>query len=538
MSILWVVLAVLVGAFIVGGTAIYFLRARFIENLEADPNNLSSVAAPVTVAEEVRAIGTQIEMAMAEQRLQGETQRQLLAQKLDTVRQSLDDQKVQVTGLRSEFRHEVARRDAEMSDIRREISTIKTTIALPEATAAQAALPPASEAQTSWDVSESAPPSEPADAFVFEPVTPSAFEDATFEETTFEEPSFEPMSFEGLTPQPAHSDEPTTDSSPVEAAAPDDSPFEEAARAEPASEAPSFEEPTFEAVSFEETAFDPSSFDIDETAFETISLDLPEADGAPEADPGMTEGRAFEDVSFFEESILDTPAPDISGDSFADVSFSDVTFAPAPIAAPADLEPAAPDLPADDALSPAPEADASFEEASASVIEDAADTFSAVAFDPEPADLDVPAADDWAPPSLSMDDLLPLPTAAPEESAWVARPDRPEAPAAPSVDSDAPVGTLAADLLLGEDGPASELSESSAPPANADDLTMISSIDEEIQARLYAEGVYTLDEIARWGRTDARRISVALQVPEATIMNQWVFEAQAALFDQFSRQAS
>ena len=66
---------------------------------------------------------------------------------------------------------------------------------------------------------------------------------------------------------------------------------------------------------------------------------------------------------------------------------------------------------------------------------------------------------------------------------------------------------------------------------------MISSVDEDVQRLLYQEGVLTLEEIAQWGRTRARQIAVAVQVSEETIMNQWVLEAQAAMFDQFSRQS-
>ena len=43
----------------------------------------------------------------------------------------------------------------------------------------------------------------------------------------------------------------------------------------------------------------------------------------------------------------------------------------------------------------------------------------------------------------------------------------------------------------------------------------------------------TLDEIARWGRTDARRVAVELQVSEEDIMNRWIFEAQSALFERY-----
>jgi predicted flap endonuclease-1-like 5' DNA nuclease len=72
-------------------------------------------------------------------------------------------------------------------------------------------------------------------------------------------------------------------------------------------------------------------------------------------------------------------------------------------------------------------------------------------------------------------------------------------------------------------------------PEGADDLTVLSSIDGPMRQALHMAGVHTLDEIARWGRSDARRMSTAVGVSEETIMHQWVFEAQAALFDRFSQ---
>ena len=77
--------------------------------------------------------------------------------------------------------------------------------------------------------------------------------------------------------------------------------------------------------------------------------------------------------------------------------------------------------------------------------------------------------------------------------------------------------------------------EAFTPPEGAEDLTVISSIDEDTQRALYMSGVHSLDEIARWGRTDARRVASEVGVSEETIMHQWVFEAQAALFDRYSR---
>ena len=68
---------------------------------------------------------------------------------------------------------------------------------------------------------------------------------------------------------------------------------------------------------------------------------------------------------------------------------------------------------------------------------------------------------------------------------------------------------------------------------DGDDLTVISGITPEIQRQLYASGVTALDEVARWSRADARRVSGLVGVPEEIIMHQWIFEAQSVLFEQY-----
>lgn len=346
---LWSALAVVVGSIIVGGTAFYFMRARFQERIEAPrATNLASSAAPVPIQAEVRAIGKQIEKAMSEQRLQGETQRQILSQKLDSVRQSVEAQRNQVDGLRHELRHEIRRRDEEMTDIKHQIASIRTEGALPPAPSAPA-LPPAS--------------TETAAAPAAVPAGPS----------TFEEVSLAP----------------------------------------PAEEAGS--------------------------AFEEVALTAP---AAPEP-------STFEEVSF--ETVELAPVP---GETFVEV-----TFPPS-----ADDGPAAPDEAADDSI-----------------------------FEP------------WA-PEPEGDSLADL--------TWIARPGTEPAAVFGAAE---PAGEALAD------GP-------TAVPDGADDLTVITLIDEDVQRRLYAEGVTTLDEIACWGRADARRIADAVGVFEDVIVNQWVVEAQAALF--------
>ncbi len=196
---LWILCAVLLGAATVSGTVILFFRARLRESLETPTRaSAGSPAAPRPIAQEVRAIGEQIERAMAEQRLQGETQRQLLTQKLDGVRHAVEDQRTQVDGLRSELRHEVSRRDAEMDEIKSQIAEIRSGIALPES--ARVALPPAPEPAHADETATT----DEADGLPSDPDEPTlealSFEDDSPEHATFEDISFEDISFEDVEP--------------------------------------------------------------------------------------------------------------------------------------------------------------------------------------------------------------------------------------------------------------------------------------------------------------------------------------------------
>ena len=75
-------------------------------------------------------------------------------------------------------------------------------------------------------------------------------------------------------------------------------------------------------------------------------------------------------------------------------------------------------------------------------------------------------------------------------------------------------------------------------PEGAERLSVLPSIDDDLERALHLAGVTTLDDMARWGRTEARRIAGAVGVSEETVLNHWVFEAQTALFERFTLQAS
>ena len=161
-----------------------------------------------------------------------------------------------------------------------------------------------------------------------------------------------------------------------------------------------------------------------------------------------------------------------------------------------------------------------------------------------------PAAPAPAAPPQAADAFEPTPSAppvpneasAPDGGAWIAAARAPQPSAldawdvAPVEPAAAPDPLTAAPALPAEPNPAAP--EPAVPqfvtPPGADDFLFISTIDEDVQRALYMAGVTKLEEMAHWSRSDARRIGGEVGVSEETIMNQWVFEAQGALFERYS----
>lgn len=645
-------------------TAFLYWRAKSLEAEGGAPApNIASSAAPVPVATEVKAIGEQIEQAMADQRLQGETQRQILSQKLDSVRQAVDTQRNQVDGLRNEFRHEVRRRDAEIDEIKHQIATISTGGALPAAPltalpAADAFTPPIAPEEAPF--ASSAPDAPSFDPTVFEEAEALSVDVPHVDEA--EPPSLDAFAFEGVVFESPINHE--GDSAPMdESSMPPAMSFEE----------PSFEEATFEDATFEDVSFDTVPFEDDteapsdapaptaepddafaEVSFDdapmlTISLDdLAPPTEAPElheadAEPSEADADTFAEFSFAPPTSAPPPEPapelvaeqdDVSDDPFSahsiepeeeptEPTFAPVDFASAtPFSEPAEatsiFEPwsqvahpassatseapsaAAPEAPAytpDSDVEPEPvTAQASaFFGLSGTVEPETVQPNGVSSFEPMPPLSALDPVEPVAPPKPTETAIEEAPAPADAEPVWVARPDRPEVsidrvasdpepmsdfglpiaepviapmddffppmgqmPEEPPVldtappmastpdeteetQSEAEVAAAPAEEPTAEMETPMETSDEPTPapiPEGAENLTVISSIDEDTQRLLYNEGVFTLDEIARWGRGEARRISTTVQVPEDTIMNQWVFEAQAALFSQFAQQAS
>ena len=449
----------------------YFRRAQLHEASQPDPTE--------TVVE-MRALGQRIETLVGQQQLQGETTRQQMAQKMDAVAEGMTQQRTHLAGLQNELRHEVRRRDAEMEEIRTQLASVqhsaaRTALAAPAPLALAALALPAFEAPA-IEAPAPAPP-----AFEAPPVEAPAAPAPAFESFSdvpmgdgFAATFSDADGWDVGAPAPAFSD-----------------PFASAAEVPPAG--PAFE-PAAPFVAADLFAADPPADPPADPAAEVAPLD---------AAPGFT----FEDLTpTFDVPTFEAPAPWTP-------AFESVTFG-RPAGAPAATLTAMPAVHAAVVHAPVVHAPAPPSET----------TWIARADRPEPT-VTFPT---FQIPTFEMPAIEAPPFEAPAFEPPAVEAPAFEAPAfealtfsatAPNPPAAAPVPDAAAPFV---------------PPAGADMLTVISTIDEMMQQALYMAGVTTLDEIARWGRTDARRISSAVGVSEDTILNQWVFEAQAALFQSFS----
>lgn len=485
----------------------------------------------------VHALGEKIELLVGEQQLQGETHRQMLAQKIDAVGQRFDEQRLAVDGLKNEVRQESRRRDAELEEIRHQIAAIQqqTAVALPPPPAA--ALPahdpaPAQEEPVAdvaaapafapdgappvfapQDLSfatgdgaapmqetpqEPAPATDPrppdpfAEAPELHPAAPTPFVTETFAAST-PAPDAPPTLGDEWSLVDDWAEAPAATAAPSPETPPAD-PFADILAAAP-QPLPSPDAPPLAplpADDIEITPFDPWTVVADTTAPDTAALS---ADETAPAETFAFESEPEEPV-VFELSALEVAKEEpvaFDPDEFAAFRTVDVAEfgepSPAEVEAPAAVEPV--DV-------------AEFETADFGSFESDA---SGPSFE-----LEAPAAA----PLVSIPEAPSAPDA-PPDSAWVSR--------APRADAETPTDAATADA------------PPFAAPEGADALTVITSIDEDLQRALYRAGVTSLDEIARWGRGDARRYALDLEVSEDLIMGQWVFEAQAALFSQYARQA-
>ena len=263
----------------------------------------------------------------------------------------------------------------------------------------------------------------------------------------------------------------------------------------------------------------------------------PASAAEPEADRADVDAAA---LSTFEDWNLDpvpTPASDATWVTPETPSNAFEAWAPSQPAAPAapaepPVAPAPPDTTAwvarNESLQPTPPpapqpeapavAPATYAEA-APVAGFDQQTF---AVEPRPLHAEAPTPEE-TPSASATFAVEPSGTAAPEPSPAVAA-----APAAVPPPAPAPSPASAA---------AGAAAQPAAAPADAERLTILPSIDEDTERALRLAGVTSLDEMARWSRTDARRIAAQVGVSEDTVLNHWVFEAQTALFERFAQQA-
>ena len=474
---------VFLGVAVVAATAVFFLRARRREEDSAD----AGAAASDGLAE-MRALGQRIETLVGQQQLQGETSRQHLSQKLDSVGEHVEQHRTHLAGLQNELRHEVHRRDAEMDEIRTQLASIQHA-------SLQSALAPPPAAAPFALAPRLAPPPMPGPA-----PSPVA---APF--------PAEPTG-DGLAA--AFGGSPTADGWDTGAA-----PVRLTNAAPPAAGLFTFADP-FASASFDTT--DPFDIPVPSAAppFAAPADDEPVTAASSEFEPfdyqpptgedgllplGPIDGPAFssdDDSTLFEDLSFGGPAA-VSFGAFASPASQARHSAEVTAAAPAPGVPAPPSESAWIARAGRPGTEGLLP------IGVATDEFFAPAFE-TPA-FDAPAfetpAFDAPVPSVAVPAFQPP---AFETAAFAA-----PAPAEAPTPATAPPLPANAALVV---------------PPGADDLTIIMTIDADVQNALYLAGVTSLDEIARWSRADARRIAADVGISEETIMNQWIFEAQAALF--------
>jgi len=137
-------------------------------------------------------------------------------------------------------------------------------------------------------------------------------------------------------------------------------------------------------------------------------------------------------------------------------------------------------------------------------------------------------------------DAPPVMAAAPmiEAPSIAVAPESVDAPPSAPVSEPPPV---ASPVVETAPEPASEPTPEPAPEPQplaegVERLSILPSIDDDLERALHLAGVTTLDDMARWGRTEARRIAAEVGVSEDTVLNHWVFEAQTALFERFTQQ--
>ena len=480
----------LVLAAVVAGTMAYhYAKARLREKngFTYDPEKNEAVPATgaeqrAKSAEEIAQIRSRIESLMEQQQVRSESQSQHLAQKLDEIRNHMGAQDRKMDGIKSELRHEIRRRDGELEGLRHQLAGAldafwKSMPALPEGSA-PLALPAPSPEEVPTAAFEPAEEAAEAPAFAEEP----AEEPVTVDEHA---PLEEPVTLAAVPLDEAGSEDvaPMTADVPEASAIAPDALAAEQERAEVEPTAP----PPFPWG--DTPVWDDGPAWGEGAVWESSEPPAPPAAVSPWASP-------------FEEITLDEFADDEPG------SPTDLSPAPRPWpAAPASAWPTPlgdGGLPVDEEIKALP-------------------TSAPIA---DPLSYDAPEEQASIRPLFTMADETPAP---PPVAPGPPLPVRPAARPSGAAAAPRPAFIPQAATPIPDAPP----DPSPAPPVTGDNLTVITNISAELQQKLYAIGVTTLDEMARWSRADARRISGLVGIEEEIIMHQWIFEAQSALFEHY-----
>lgn len=524
------VLAALIGS----GVAYFYVRARRHEAAEAkrEDREISERAS------ELVRIRERIEEIYERQQTGSETQFARVNQELKDLQMNLDAKGRKIDGVQGQVRYELKRHEEEIAELRQQLREAVQVFA---AAALPAARPTAPALEAHPEPEPPAP--KPAQSIIYAPQqqddAPPAF--TPIDDILKDDHELLDDLFGGTVLD-------SEDEASVEAGA------EEVADANP-SERPFTSHTVVDLSGRMETRDDFEFVDLDtsmpDADYASAEADTDEAD----ADVGAEQGADLPEDSF--ASDAQTAAPG----TFPTSEAGDAAPAPPPVQW-ADV----------DAAMSEPEAE--FEERTfgsedESVAEPAADDPFAFAQDTEADELieeKLPIEEDFA-----LESEMPSVEDVQEEDAADVEPAEPlpahsgDGMSTPTFDADPFAGTAAeypplsatdldstADLKaeltpeppagdpfafetseLAPAEPESALTSSAAFDA-AETLTVLSAVDETMQQALYGLGVTTIEAIARWSRTDARRIANHLKgTTEEDLMERWVFEAQSILFERY-----
>lgn len=499
-----VILAVLLGATI----GYFYMRARRTETEELSDSEQAAISQRDS---EIAMIRKRIEEIHERQVGASDTQNAVFRQQLEEMQEHISSRGRQIEGLQGQLRNEMALRRQAMEELRGQMRELLAIVSsqqqLQAANAAQIQAPaPAPEPVAAKEEAPSAPEYVPFSQEPASAIPPMDMQPAPAPE----EESFEPadpfagqVSFDSFSSEPAEEPQPLShtdpfagqvtfmqsDPGPEKEAAPYSHPFDGQMPFQPAEPQP---------MAAPEKS--PQSF-------------------PPPVNPFEQSQPAAEDISEPE------PLPVVPEYAFSPVFEN--PFAP------------------QQAPEEAPEAE-----------QPKADSFT---WEPVVLDFnfDDPAPETPAPQSQSFHEEPPIqqqPVPAPQPEYQPAAPETPTPPPAPVFteepaqstsdgfdgviewttfpDVDEPAEVTTGDGQIHP--PEEPVSQAQPNPEQTEELTQLAMIDEQRQGILYSLDIYTIEDVARFSRADARRVSAAIEgTTEDEVMNEWVFAAQSILFERY-----